>query len=592
MALFKRVNLNSLSVLNHCYNKIATSTVKLKTNKHVAISSSVLNEKLNKQDENTEKLTNSKFATFENEMILRRNQACRSILVQVHSLSSHRDLQNYCAQFGIIQSVHHYRTNKQRNYILVEFENEESVRKVISSSSFMDADLIVPVRSKVLWFRKDNVASNLKSNDRNTVSYTENDDPTAKQVAYRLYHSKSISGQILYLYDMLKLNDLETRLRFHTANHLEQYFSGLFCKMRVLPFGSSINGFGRKKCDLDLVLVPANIKEDNVNSRLIFHSKTMRINERYETKEFMGILASSMQHFIPGVENLRRILEARVPIIKFNFEYTRLECDLSTTNMSAVYMSELLHLYGEIDWRVRPLVSVIRNWAKVQEITCDSPGPWITNFSLSLLVLFYFQQKNILPSLRMLKTYATRDDIRHTENGIDCTFLRDINKLPNEYKYKSNQENLEALLLDFFEFYSLFDFYTKGICIREGIPIRKPSRLPLHIVNPLETTLNVAKNVTIYELNRLKEKAHDAIFILETSDKSNYINWGIMNLLKIKYIDTIGISQLNMVQNVTPEEKNSRENIEDNIQESHSQEISEKITNNNDIQPKKKTKTV
>lgn len=59
----------------------------------------------------------------------------------------------------------------------------------------------------------------------------------------------------------------------------------------------------------------------------------MKLSERQETKEFMGILASTMQHFVPGVRNVRRILEARVPIIKFHYEYTNIECDLSTTNM-------------------------------------------------------------------------------------------------------------------------------------------------------------------------------------------------------------------------------------------------------------------
>lgn len=75
---------------------------------------------------------------------------------------------------------------------------------------------------------------------------------------------------------------------------------------------------------------------------------------------------------------------------------------------SAVYMSELLNLFGEIDWRVRPLALMIRKWAQTQEITNDSPGPWITNYSLSLMVLFYLQQKNILPSLRLLRTYASK----------------------------------------------------------------------------------------------------------------------------------------------------------------------------------------
>lgn len=75
----------------------------------------------------------------------------------------------------------------------------------------------------------------------------------------------------------------------------------------------------------------------------------------------------------------------------------------------AIYMSELLNFYGEIDCRVRPLVMVVRKWAKNQEITSYSPGPWITNFSLSLLVLFYLQQKNILPSLSTLISCASKN---------------------------------------------------------------------------------------------------------------------------------------------------------------------------------------
>lgn len=66
---------------------------------------------------------------------------------------------------------------------------------------------------------------------------------------------------------------------------------------------------------------------------MVFHTKPMKLSERHETKEFMEILASTMQHFIPGVCNVRKILEARVPIIKFLYEYTNIECDLSTTNM-------------------------------------------------------------------------------------------------------------------------------------------------------------------------------------------------------------------------------------------------------------------
>lgn len=155
--------------------------------------------------------------------------------------------------------------------------------------------------------------------------------------------------------------------------------------------------------------------------------------------------------------------------------------------------------------------------------------------------------------------------------------------MPSEYKYKSNQDNLESLLFDFLEYYSTFDFYSKGICIREGIPIRKPSRSALHVVNPLETTLNVSKNVNTYELNRLTEKMHDAVFMLETSDKSKLAAWGIMKLLKLKVSpDITSTPRLDVADS---------SNAEDSPQDVHSHEIADNV-NDDDIQPKKKEETV
>ncbi|XP_011061541.1 PREDICTED: poly(A) RNA polymerase, mitochondrial isoform X2 [Acromyrmex echinatior] len=420
-----------------------------------------------------------------------------------------------------------------RNYILIEFKDIVSIKEIMSFASFIKGD-IMSIKSSILWFRKGQIITPQKNNQRKVSLFVQNGCtlPNENERAKLLCNAKSISGQIIILYEMMKLTDLEVRLRFHTAHHLEQYFSKLFENIKVLPFGSSMNGFGRKRCDLDLVLIP-DTEEHNSTSRLIFHSKFMNNSNRYETKEFLRILADSMQYFIPGILNVRRILEARVPIIKFYYNYTQTECDLSATNMTAIYMTELLNLYGEMDWRIRPLVITIRAWAKNQELTSDVPGQWITNFPLTLLVLFFLQQKKILPSLKILKLYSTDNDVRCAENGIDCTFLRDINKLPPDYKYKINQDSLETLLYDFFEFYSIFDFQKYGICIREGVQIRKPSRSALYITNPLETTLNVSKNVSLYELNRIISKTHDAIYTLETTDKFGSNGWGIMTLLKI-----------------------------------------------------------
>ncbi|KYN35578.1 Poly(A) RNA polymerase, mitochondrial [Trachymyrmex septentrionalis] len=550
MALLSRINSNTISLLNHYYcKKFIMGTSRLKS--HNCFSTSITKQHKNSKQE----------STHETKIIKRRDQACRSLLIQVHSSNSYKDLYNYCLQFGDISSMHHH-INDQQNYILVEFTNIVSIKKIMSSASFTKEDF-TPVKSSILWFRKGQIRLQ-KSNQKKVSLFVENNMlPNEEKRTNLLNDAKSISGQIIILYEMMKLTDLEIRLRFHTAHHLEQYFSRLFENIKVLPFGSSINGFGRKMCDLDLVL-------DNITSRLVFHSKFNNNSKRYETKDFLGILADTMQYFIPGILNVRKILHAQVPIIKFCYNYTQTECDLSATNMTAIYMTELLNLYGEMDWRVRPLVIAIRAWAKSQKLTCDSPGHWITNFPLTLLVLFFLQQKKILPSLQLLKLYSTHDDVRYTENGVDCTFLRDINKLPADYKYKINQDSLETLLYDFFEYYSTFDFQTYGICIREGVQIRKPSRSALHITNPLETTLNVSKNVNVCELNRIISKMHDAIYMLETNEFGSN-NWGIISLLKANN-DNENLKKSNTTKGQT---KNIEECSEDSYKNSY--EISDKF---------------
>lgn len=69
-------------------------------------------------------------------------------------------------------------------------------------------------------------------------------------------------------------------------------------------------------------------------------------------------------------------------------------------------MSEVLFLYGELDSRVKPLVFTIRKWAKDNKLTNIYPGRTITNFSLTLLVIFYLQQINILPVINKMTTYS------------------------------------------------------------------------------------------------------------------------------------------------------------------------------------------
>lgn len=77
---------------------------------------------------------------------------------------------------------------------------------------------------------------------------------------------------------------------------------------------------------------------------------------------------------------------------------------------SGVHMSEFLYLMSSIDERVKPLVFTIRKWASSVGLTNTSPGRWISNFSLTLLVLAFLQKPPsstpILPSFNNLVKQA------------------------------------------------------------------------------------------------------------------------------------------------------------------------------------------
>ena len=91
----------------------------------------------------------------------------------------------------------------------------------------------------------------------------------------------------------------------------------------------------------------------------------------------------------------------------FPAHYKIINARTSYDSRAAIYMSELLYLLGYIDWRVRPLVFTVRWWAKEVMLTnSPHPGHWITNFSLTLLVIFFLQRENILPSLDFLMKTA------------------------------------------------------------------------------------------------------------------------------------------------------------------------------------------
>lgn len=102
-----------------------------------------------------------------------------------------------------------------------------------------------------------------------------------------------------------------------------------------------------------------------------------------------------------------------------------------------------------------------------------------------------------------------KDDTRITADGIDCTFLREPDKIMKFFTPQNSTSSLAELLYGFFEFYSEFDFNSKGISLYTGSSWGKPDSGPMYLQNPLERHLNVSRNVSREEVVRFKSKSKE-----------------------------------------------------------------------------------
>ncbi|EGV95239.1 Poly(A) RNA polymerase, mitochondrial [Cricetulus griseus] len=263
-----------------------------------------------------------------------------------------------------------------------------------------------------------------------------------------------------------------------------------------------------------------------------FQMKTVP-SERIATQKILSVIGECIDNFGPSCVGVQKILNARCPLLRFSHQASGFQCDLTVNNSIALKSSELLYIYGSLDSRVRALVFSVRCWARAHSLTSSIPGTWITNFSLTVMVIFFLQRRSppILPTLDSLKSLADAED-RCILNGHNCTFVRDLYKI----KPSGNTETLELLLNEFFEYFGNFAFNKNSINIRQGKEQNKPDSSPLYIQNPFETSLNISKNSSQSQLQKFVDLARDSAWILEQKDKSqpslsSKQPWGLATLL-------------------------------------------------------------
>lgn len=355
----------------------------------------------------------------------------------------------------------------------------------------LQPDRSFPIRSRMLILRQF-----VKSETRNDLPVR--DLTKGDAAASAMLKERDIEEAIDSLVSTTRMSRFGSKLRFFFLNQIEEVVcSGAFSDFHFLPFGSSVNGFGGDRSDLDMALdVRENlVPHRNTSQHLIYQSKPV-MSERFQSQRLVDFVGDQLQYFVPGIVNLQRIPRARVPIVKVHSDLTDLDCDVSfQTARTSVRMAEVLFEYSLLDERVRKLVCFIKIWAKQHSLTNSNPGPWYTNFMLMMMIIHFFQTRPgfRLPAMNKLKT---------RQSEIVC---------------EDEDISFVTIVREFFEFISSFDYESKGISILNGRTILKPSHSPIHIENPLEPDLNVCVNVQQSEVRRLVTAANTSLAIMVDS---------------------------------------------------------------------------
>ncbi|KAA0158198.1 hypothetical protein FNF28_06355 [Cafeteria roenbergensis] len=257
---------------------------------------------------------------------------------------------------------------------------------------------------------------------------------------------------------------------------------------RVALYGSVATGLASATSDLDCVFVGsgarASMTADDVRDEA---------RERGGKSRRRGVFAAP-----PPMKNLERELTkgsptafrvveaigfARIPILRLVHTPTKTDIDLSFNSVVGVHNSRLLHSYVCFDMlnRVAPLVTLVKRWAKARRIN-DSSRDTLSSFAYTLMVVFFLQQRGVLPNLQapgLLRAYerwrgAPMPAV--TVHGFKLRYCADeefLGKLA-EFRLESRRfstESIGSLLLGFFTYYaSVFDWEQHAVSVRLGRP--------------------------------------------------------------------------------------------------------------------------
>lgn len=490
---------------------------------------------------------------------------------------SHEDLNAYFSNFGKVLDVTYIDHNSRWPFAFVKFENLLVASQVLRYKHHCLNGHFLRVQPKRLKFRNPNrlEVSNLCSANMDIPNqigcqqqsgYQGKSHKKFKDVNFlaqdfneifsnlikKLSKINTIAEQMITLYEELKLSDddLTHRMEFCDLLYtiLEPYFPG--CS--VVLFGSSVNGFGVKGCDIDIFLDISHLMPSELPPTDASNSALKKLIQKdalpVQMKEFLQLTPYQRIKYILKIIarklhtnycNFFPVPSMRCPIVRFSHKISEITCDFSIQNKMGLCNSYLMKFLSQYDSRIQPFVFAIRMWAKNKKIASVG-GTRFSSYSLTLMILFFLQnlEPAVLPSIQEVMDACTKEE-EIMIDGFSCSYPQ--RPAHNVLPLNKNKDLLGDLLKKFFDFFLHLDYETTVISPRTGNLLSrseiesqeelKSFRMsPVCVQDPYLLEHNTSANVT----DKIKTD-----FIKELSVAQNKLSqmqvdgnpWGLVHLI-------------------------------------------------------------
>lgn len=292
--------------------------------------------------------------------------------------------------------------------------------------------------------------------------------------------TREIQEECLKCVQTVETLEKKLKLKSFLERTLSPFFPG--CSLHLC--GSSSNGFGGNTSDADFCLILKHLQQSN-NRReaLPILGKIQRVLNNNPKNTFLSRCT---------------VIPAGVPILKFKDMISGCECDININNIVGLRNTHLLRAYCGVDYRVQPLVMLVKRWAKTHDINDASLGT-LSSYALALMVIHYLQgvcKPAVVPVLQ--RQYPAL--FRYTS---DFSSLLTQNPCKHMVCNKSeNRQSIGELFIGFFKYYAVeFSWSTDYISIAMGAAYPRDSewkRKLIFVEEPFDGN-NVAKAVCSVE---------------------------------------------------------------------------------------------